>query len=113
MPGLCAAVSCNNRKFQGKKKNEREISEPSTSGGAGIHKAIPPQTNGDSVITDKDIYKRSWHNFPLKRPPIFRQWLNNMRRVGFYPSQHHKLCSDLVTEDSFIQGPPLSMMAWV
>ena len=45
----------------------------------------------------------SFHSFPIKRPPLLKKWLANIRRAQFTPTthRHSRLCSGHFTADTF------------
>lgn len=88
MPGLCAAVDCNNRTVR------QELQDL----GSGPGQGPGEESRESSTGTGR---RRSFHRFPLKNPPLLKQWLHNMRRKGFTPTKNHVLCSDHFTESCF------------
>ncbi|XP_076874552.1 THAP domain-containing protein 3 [Brachyhypopomus gauderio] len=48
--------------------------------------------------TNPDI---TFHRFPLSKPSILKQWLDNIGRDGFHPRKHMVICSLHFTPDCF------------
>ncbi len=74
MPGLCAAVGCNNRSV----RQEEDV--------------------------DPGRQRRSFHKFPIKNEKLLKQWVHNLKRGEFTPTEHHILCSDHFADDCFEIG---------
>ena len=70
LPGLCAAVGCNNQSV-GQSESERKL---------------------------------RFHRFTLKNQALLKQWLINMRRKNFMPTEHHILCSEHFVDECFNTG---------
>ncbi|KAG2459202.1 THAP domain-containing protein 3 [Polypterus senegalus] len=45
--------------------------------------------------------KLTFHRFPLSKPHILKEWLDNIGRENFQPNQHMVLCSEHFTPDCF------------
>ena len=66
--------------------------------------------NNRSVGQSESEHKLSFHRFPLKNPALLKQWLINMKRKGFMPTEHHILCSEHFADNCFDTGLKVSSM---
>ena len=51
---------------------------------------------------ENDDEKLSFHQFPLKNPSVFCQWINRVNRGNWKPNKSSVLCSKHFSKDSFV-----------
>ena len=64
--------------------------------------------NNQSVGQSESERKLRFHRFTLKNQALLKQWLINMRRKNFMPTEHHILCSKHFADDCFDTGLKVS-----